>query len=510
MTSVFDTVCGRVRGRAPDRGVVAVLGIPYAEPPFGAGRFREPRPRRAWAGIRDCRDYGPVSPQSAELPGSPRWSPGDEDILTLNVWTPERGSAAEDRPLPVLVWIHGGAYTFGSSAQPDFDGSALARAGLVVVTLNYRVGFEGFGHVPADGETACPPNRGLLDQIAALEWVRDNIASFGGAPDNITVAGQSAGATSVACLMTMDGARGLFRRGIAHSAVGPVFAPELAAHLMREVAAEAGVPATHAGLAAASPLTLVQASDAVVDGYRQDPRSGHLSWDPVIYGPVADGHVLRADPLDLIAAGAAPDVDLLVCHTTQEYWLMDAVGSGAEVASEEELARFVQDFELPDSLTEGYRGLVPGAAVRDVHLAVYGDLTFGEYSNRLAAAHARTGGRTFMSRFARQRGGSGRAVYAWHCADVPFVFGNLAEENIHFLIGGPPAPADHRLSDRMVAAWAGFAATGDPGWEPVGDDTPGAIRIWGTADPAAGPDFWQDGEALRALWSAFVYRPRKP
>ncbi|MER6115945.1 carboxylesterase family protein [Streptomyces sp. NPDC001743] len=509
MTSVFHTVSGRVRGRPAVRGVVAVLGIPYAEPPFGADRFMDPRPRGPWAGVRDCVEYGPVPPQSAELPGAPRWSPGDEDVLSLNVWTPERAPGTEDRPLPVLVWIHGGAYTFGSSAQPDFDGTALARAGLVVVTLNYRVGFEGFGHVPADGEYVCPPNRGLLDQIAALEWVRDNIAFFGGAPDRVTVAGQSAGATSAACLMTMDGARGLFRRVIAHSAVGPVFAPELAERLGREVAAAAGVPPTHAGLAAASPQSLVRASDAVVDGYRRDPHSGRLSWDPVIFGPVADGRVLRADPLDLIAAGAATDTGLLVCHTTQEYRLMSAVGSCAGAATEEELSRFIEDFGLPESLSEGYRRLVPDASVRDIHLAVYGDLMFGEYSNRLAGAHARSGGRTFLSRFARQRGGTGPGVYAWHCADVPFAFGNLAEENIQFLIGGPPAPSDHGLSDRMVAAWAGFAATGDPGWEPVGDVPQDTVRVWGTAAPAAGPDFWQDVEALRALWSTFTYRPER-
>lgn len=508
--SVFDTVSGRVRGRAPNRGVVAVLGIPYAEPPFGADRFKEPRPRRAWAGIRDCLEFGPVSPQSAELPGAPRWSSGDEDILSLNVWTPERGNEAEDRPLPVLVWIHGGAYTFGSSAQPDFDGTALARAGLVVVTLNYRVGFEGFGHVPADGEDAGPPNRGLLDQTAALEWVRDNIASFGGAPDNVTVAGQSAGATAVACLMTMDGAQGLFRRAIAHSAVGPVFAPELAEHLMRKVAAEAEVPATHAGLAATSPQALVQAADAVSDGYRQDPHSGHLSWDPVIFGPVADGRLLRADPLALMAAGEASDVDLLVCHTTQECWLFDAVGSCAEVTTESEMALFAKDFGLPDSVPEGYRRSVPEASVREIHLAMYGDLMYGEYSNRLAAAHARSGGRTFLSRFARQRGGSEPGVYAWHCADVPFAFGNLADENVQFLIGGPPTPADHRLSARLVAAWAGFAATGDPGWQPLGDVSRDVIRIWGAAEPAAGPDFWRDGDALRELWSSFTYRPARP
>lgn len=499
MSSVYDTACGQVRGRAPVRDVVAVLAIPYAEPPFGENRFRAPRPRAPWPGVRDCTDFGPVAPQSAELPGAPSWAPGDEDVLSVNVWTPARAAG----PLPVLVWIHGGAYTFGSGAQPDFDGTALARAGLVVVTLNYRLGFEGFGHVPADSTDACPPNRGLLDQIAALEWVRDNIAAFGGAPDNVTVAGQSAGATSVVCLMAMEGARGLFRRAIAHSAVGPCFAPELAERVTARVAAEAGAPATGAALAATSPRALVRATDAVVEAYRREPHSGALHWDPVIYGPVVDGHLLRDDPLALIAAGAAPDIDLLVCHTTEEYWLMDAVGSSADVATAERLQRFASDFGLPGSLLGGYRALLPGASPYDLHLAVYGDLMFGEYSSRLADAHARAGGRAFLSRFDRRRGGGRSAVRAWHCADVPFAFGNLDEASVRFLIGGPPTPEDRRLADRMTAAWAGFAADGEPGWQPGSEH----VRTWGAPDASAPPGHWRDSAAVRALWSTYAYRP---
>ncbi|WP_143666853.1 carboxylesterase family protein, partial [Streptomyces sp. rh207] len=258
---VFTTKSGRVRGRRADRdlGIVAVLGLPYAAPPFGARRFRGPQPTEPWDGVRDCTAFGPVAPQSAELPGAPSWSPGDEDILTLNVWTPADGPG----DLPVLVWIHGGAYVFGSSAQPDFDGTALAGGGLVVVTLNSRLGFEGFGHVPdTDGDlpvpdthgdlpvpgadisaAAFPDNRGLLDQIAALEWVRDNISAFGGSPDRVTLAGQSSGATSVACLTVADRARGLFRRAVLHSAVNAFATVEQAARTTAEVAAAAGVPA---------------------------------------------------------------------------------------------------------------------------------------------------------------------------------------------------------------------------------------------------------------------------
>ncbi|KUH38749.1 MULTISPECIES: carboxylesterase/lipase family protein [Streptomyces] len=510
---VFQTTTGPVRGLRASADVVAVLGIPYAAPPFGADRFRAPRPARPWTEVRDCTAFGPVAPQSARLPGAPAWSPGDEDVLTVNVWTPARVGGR----LPVLVWIHGGAYTFGSSAQPDFDGTALARAGLVVVTLNYRVGFEGFGHVPADepdhaeaggpgdGTNAHPDNRGLLDQVAALRWVRDNIAAFGGDPGNVTVAGQSAGATSVACLMVMDRARGLFHRAIAHSAASPYATPGVAAATTREVAAAAGCAATARGLASTSPQALVAASDRVVDAYRNDPASGSRHYDPVLYAPVLDGDVLPTDPLARLAAGAARDVDLLVCHTTEEYWLLDAVGSSAKVTTDERLARFVEDFGLPDGLVAGYRAAMPHAPVLDVYLAVFGDLLFGEFTTRLAELHARGGGRVFRSRFDRRRLEPDRVVRAWHCADMPFAFGNLDCPHLEFLIGGPPTPADRELAGRMVRAWADFAATGEPGWPPA-DGSPAHAHVWTTDGTPAD----EVPTGVRDLWARVDFPLLRP
>lgn len=381
----------------------------------------------------------------------------------------------------MLVWIHGGAYVFGSSAQPDFDGTFLAGHGVVVVTLNYRLGFEGFGHVPAvDGEEACPDNRGLLDQIAALRWVRDNIASFGGDPGRITVAGQSSGATSVACLMAMDRARGLFLRAVAHSAVNACATPESAARTTAEVATAAGVPATYAGLASASPHALVEASDRVAEGYRRDPGSGHRHYDPAIYGPVAGVAGLAADPLTACATGASREVDLMVCHTVEEYWLLDAVGSCAKITTERQLAAFASDHRLPPSLLDGYRALMPGAPVSEIYLAVYGDLMFGEYSSRLAESHARAGGRAHLARFVHAARRTRKPVRAWHCADVPFAFGTLEDEDVHFLVGGSPGAADRELAGRMAQAWAAFAATGDPGWQRIGSGTDAAVRIWDT------------------------------
>ncbi|MFD6423667.1 carboxylesterase/lipase family protein [Streptomyces sp. NPDC060198] len=517
---VFTTRSGAVRGRPAERAplVTAVLGIPYAAPPFGPHRFREPRPVRAWGGVRPCLGFGPVAPQSAELPGAPGWQPGDEDILTVNVWTP--GGPGDS--LPVLVWIHGGAFAFGSSAQPDFDGAALAGLGMVVVSCNYRLGFEGFGHVPGAIPTArdggegaavdvdrCPDNRGLLDQIAALEWVRDNSAAFGGDADRVTVAGQSAGATSIACLMAVDRARGLFRRAVLHSAVNSCATAESAARTTEEVAAAAGVAATREALLAAPPQLLVAASEAVVEACRRNPAAGRRHHDPAIFGPVVDGTLLHADPLTAARTGspAAKDVELLVCRTTEEYTLFEAVGSSADIGTEALLGTFARDFGLSVALVRGYRDRAAGASVRETYLAIQGDLFFAEYSDRLAEAHARAGGTVFLARFDRGSGGSpARPVRAWHCADVPFAFGTLDDESVHFLIGGPPGDADRELAGRMMRSWADFAACGDPGWRKLvaGPGAGADVHHWRTRGEAGGrgpsPERAESGAARRALW----------
>ncbi|MFD9036361.1 carboxylesterase/lipase family protein [Streptomyces sp. NPDC059567] len=478
---------GTVRGTVVD-GLRVTLGIPYAAPPFGAGRFRAPMPARSWDGVRDRTRFGPVAPQSAELPGAPVWRADLEDVLTLNIWS----TADTSQPRPVLFWIHGGAYTFGSSAQPDYDGTALACAGLTVVTCNYRLGFEGFGHVPG-----FPDNRGLLDQIAALEWVRDNISAFGGDPENVTVAGQSAGGGSIACLMSSARADGLFHRAVTHSVPDAFFPPALAARLAREVAEAAGVAPTADGLLSATPQALVEASDRVVARYAGDPDSGFLHYDTVLYGPVLDGELLSRDPVEApTAEGAHRPVDLLVCHTTEEYWLMRQVGSMPPVTTDDGLDRFAADYGLPPDLVAAYRALMPGAPVLDVYLALAGDAVFTLPTVRLAEAHARAGGRTFLSRFDRRRIRSdGSPVRAWHAADVPFALGTLDATGVDFLTGGPADADDRALSRRMVDAWAAFAATGDPGWAPLADAAAPVVHVWDVPD-----DRTEGASAAHALW----------
>ncbi|MFC9063259.1 carboxylesterase family protein, partial [Streptomyces sp. NPDC057074] len=209
---VVSTEYGAVRGRY-ENGVAVFRGIPYAAPPFGPRRFRPPVAPEPWDGVRDAGSFGPTAPKPpyseafAQYLSDPA-IPGD-DCLNLNVWTPEPGPGAR---LPVLVWLHGGALTRGSSAVPVYDGATFARDGVVCVSINYRLGVEGYGLFPD-----APANAGLRDQIAALEWVRASIAAFGGDPDRVTVAGQSAGAISTGALLAAPRAKGLFRRAVLQS-----------------------------------------------------------------------------------------------------------------------------------------------------------------------------------------------------------------------------------------------------------------------------------------------------
>ncbi|APU14611.1 carboxylesterase/lipase family protein [Actinoalloteichus fjordicus] len=476
MDDLVATSAGRVRGIARSPEVLAFLGIPYAAPPFGADRFRAPRPAAGWAGVRDARSFGPVAPQSARLPGMPTWSPGDEDVLTVNVWT--RRPAADRPPSPVLCWLHGGAFTFGSAAQPDFDGTTLASAGLVVVTCNYRLGFEGFGRL-----AGFPDDRGLLDQLAALHWVRDEIAAFGGDPDQVTLAGQSAGATSAACLLGLPEARGLFRRVIAHSPVGVRFTRDAADDVAERIAAVAGLPSV-TRLSEASPQTLVAASDAVSAACRADPAEGRRYYDSVLYGPVpADGGadaLLAASPEEQLRTGLASDVDLLVCRTADEHWLLHAVDGVPSVVDEAGFADFVAAMGIPEEIVLGLRRRRPAASIVESYLDVFGEFVVGRPAARLIEEHVGAGGRAWSARFAR-RLGPGGPVPAWHNADLPFAFGNLDVPGAHFLIGGPPGEADRALSRRMTASWVGFATDGDPGWPAVPAAVgPSPTRIWQT------------------------------
>jgi carboxylesterase type B len=456
--AVIKTAHGAFRGSIAD-GAITFKGIPYAAPPFGARRLRPPQPVEPWSGVRDALTAGPMPPQ---LPYPPPWdaliperATVGEDCLNLNVWSPDRGSAG----LPVMVWIPGGMFEAGSGAT--YDGSRFARDGVVCVTINYRVGAEGFLYLP-DGDA----NLGLLDQVAALEWVRDNIVAFGGDPGNVTIFGQSAGAMSVGTLLSMPRAEGLFRRAIAQSGgAHQVMPAEAARKVAARLAERLGVAAIREAIAAVPVDGLLRAQAELKADLMAHPDPER--WGPEVvrdvlpWQPVIDGDVVPARPIDRIRAGAGRGIDLMTGWTTDE-WNFFLVPAGAiEQITADALAGVVASYGLPvDATLAAYRAGRPRAAAGDLLSAIQGDWVLHIPALRLAEAHAKSAAATYMYQFAWRSPQFNGRLGACHGADIAFVFDTLGDEAE--ALAGPSPPQE--LADAMHAAWVAFATTGNPGW----------------------------------------------
>jgi carboxylesterase type B len=452
---VVATAEGRVRGRVMD-GIAAFLGIPYAAPPFGANRFRAPAAPLPWDGVRHVRRYGPTVPKSSYpapydvLLADPS-IPG-EDCLNLNVWTPDPGGSG----LPVMVWIHGGTFLSGSGALGVYSGAAFGRDGVVCVTINYRLGVEGFAELEG-----APSNRGLLDQIAALAWVQRNIAVFGGDPDRVTVFGESAGAVSVTTLLAAD--RGLFRRAIAQSGAGNVaHDPADAALVARDLAARLGVKPTAEALAALDPAAILQAQASVAAEVAALPDPGRwgrtTAAAAMAFMPVLDGELLTRRPQDAIAAGAGAGVELLIGYTSEEFRPFLVATGRADLITPEVTATVLSWMGMDPALAGAYQAGRAGAAPADVLAAVLTDGLFRIPANRVAEGHAAAP--TWMYEFAWPT--PERGMGACHALELGFVFDNLHSPDVAALVGpNPPQP----LAAAMHRAWLDFATFGHPGWE---------------------------------------------
>ncbi|GIG59940.1 carboxylic ester hydrolase [Longispora fulva] len=453
--SEVHTTAGTVRG-SREPGLAVFRGIPFAEPPVGVLRLAAPRPARGWTGVRDAVSYGPPPPQAGAL-GMDALSqdPAADNWLTLNVWSPDTGA-----DLPVMVWIQGGGYVIGMSSLPEYDGARLARdGGVVVVTFNYRVGAEGFAQIEG-----APANRGLLDQVAALEWVRDNIRSFGGDPDRVTVFGESAGGGSVAALLAMPRAAGLFRRAIAQSVPGAFFTAELADDIAAACATELGLRPTVADLSTVTPAQLSAAGDAMTAKMGQGARRwGRAASRSIPFSPVVDGDVLPRTPWRALADGAGRDIELLVGHTRDEQRLFSLIEGILGQVTPEQSATALDTFAPGPDGARQYRDGFPDAGPEELYELVHSDWLFRMPSLHLAEAQVAGGGRAHLYELTWPAPGMGGALGACHGLDVPLVFGNLSSGQTAMLIGGP-SPEAEELSARMRGAWTAFAAQGDPGW----------------------------------------------
>jgi para-nitrobenzyl esterase len=452
-------------------GLLSFKGIPFAAPPVGERRWGAPEKPASWTGVRDARRFGAVAHQNrvqlSALSAMVIDGEQSEDCLTLNVWTP----ALDGKRRPVMVWIHGGGFTIGASSQALYDGSVLARRGdVVVVTVNYRLGPLGFirladvtgGRIPSSG------NEGMLDQVAALEWVRDNIAEFGGDPGNVTIFGESAGGMSVGTLLAMPSARGLFHKAIPQSGACHTGAPVARANRTAErVLSKLGVKSGDvAAIRALTPAQLLTGT-MLADGKTPDPELG------MAYQPVIDGtHVPRA-AIEMVAAGSASGVAVMVGSTLEEWKLFSLMDASLHKLDRNGLgARMSRRLtaEAADSVIDSYakargqRGESVTAA--DLFTAIETDRVFRIPGVRLAQVQPRHDERVYSYLFTWPSPAMGGVLGSCHALELGFVFGTNSIPGMSSFAG--TGPAAEKLATQMQDAWLAFARSGDPSIESVG------------------------------------------
>ncbi len=422
-------------------------GIPFARAPVGELRFGPPQPPEPWSGVRDATRFGPVSWQVPALallaPVGEEREHQSEDCLNLNVWSP----AADGGRRPVLVWIHGGAFVWGSGQTPWYDGTSFAAQGdVVVVTINYRLGPFGFLHLGgiAGAEYADSGNCGILDQIAALRWVRENIAAFGGDPERVTVAGQSAGSISVGMLLARPDARGLFRQAIMASGtpgVGLVNDPERADGRARALLAALQIPPAEWRRLLDVPAEALLAAAG--------PRTAGLGWLPVQAGPGLP---------EVLGRGDAAGIPLMVGTNRDEFNLY---GVDPAWAAMDDAALLRAAGPLHPRLHDHY---LAGRRGRDLMQAVM-DLTTDRvfwYPAQRAAALQSVHAPVWVYRFDWESRATGGALRACHALDTPFAFHTIEGPHGKLLTGESPDLLP--LARAFHAAWTGFVRDGDPGW----------------------------------------------
>ena len=472
--TIVTTTAGDVEGLT-ENGLHVFRGIPYAKPPVGDLRLRGPVDAEPWTGVRRAHEFGAWAPQADPVTTLTGQMPGrrDEDCLSLNVWTP-----GTDGTRPVMVWIHGGGFINGSGASALYDGSRLATRGdVVVVTVNYRLGVLGFLAHRELADDACggaAGNWGLLDQVAALRWVRDNVTAFGGDPGNVTIFGESAGGMSVADLLVMPSARGLFRRAIVQSGPPNATTIERAEAVAAKLVAELGV----ASVAALREVP----TDAILDAQATIVAERRAAGLPLV--PVVDGVSVPTPPLQALAGGAANGVDVMIGTNRDEAKMFMVADPANREPDEGVLRRRIEaifranDVEAsPDDVIDGYRSAraARGEPVdpRELWSAIETDRMFRIGSVRAADAVTAAGSRTHMYLFTWESPAMRGALGACHALEIPFVFGTLANPGMDKFAGSGPA-AD-RLSEQMMDAWLAFARTGDPNHD-------GAAVAWPTYD----------------------------
>jgi para-nitrobenzyl esterase len=472
--ALVNTKSGKVEGSYQD-GLYVFKGIPYAAPPVGELRWKPPQPVKPWGGVKQAKEYGSIAPQNPMEGGliMQNEQVQDEDCLYLNIWTPGLDNAKR----PVMVWIHGGAFTIGSGSDPMYDnGSLAARGDVVLVTINYRLGMLGFlnlkevtgGKIPATG------NEGLLDQVAALKWVKENIGAFGGDPANVTIFGESAGGMSIGCLLAMPAAKGYYHKGILESGVGSTAGPlDQAVDIAREFLKLVGIKGDD--VKALRSLPVKQLLDVEMKMRTKAAGPGEASKITVTT-PVIDGEVIPDVPTTVVRKGALKNVPLIIGTNLEEWKLFAMMQPDIGKIDHAEVARRLKAFIAADNvpgLIETYRkarekrGDSSGPA--DILSAIQTDLMFRMPAIQLVEAQRANSQPVYNYLFTWKSPVMGGIMGACHALEIGFVFGGYDDM---FCGSGPDAD---KLSECIQEAWIAFARTGDPSckctgkWPQYGD-----------------------------------------
>jgi para-nitrobenzyl esterase len=449
-TVIVRAPVGAVRGEAK-AGLHIFRGLPYAAPPLGPLRWKAPAAPSAWQGVRDARRFGPACFQPKPRAGSIYADPiaeMSEDCLSLNIWSP-----AEAYNAAVMVWIHGGSLTGGAGSETLYDGAALARGGLVVVTINYRLGVLGYlAHPGLSSESPdnISGNYGLLDQIAALGWVKRNIAAFGGNPEEVTIAGESAGALSVMYLMASPAARGLFRQAILESAY-MISTPELREKRFGEEPAEAlGVRlSTRLGIDGIAGLRAMDAATIT----ERAPSAGYLPFGTI------DGHVLRRQLVDVFDRGEQAHVPVLVGFNSGEIRSLRFLAPPAP-ATEAAYVAAIRD--RYGALADAFLRLYPSSDIPGSILAEPRDALYGWTAERVATKQVAAGEPAFLYFFDHGYPAADAAgLHAFHASELPYIFGT-ADRTPPAWPKLPATQEDQRFADAMGGYWASFVRNGIP------------------------------------------------
>ncbi len=450
MPLLVETRFGRVHGRL-DRGVTVFRGVPYAAPPVGSLRFKPPARLEPWPGVLDCREPGPAAPQNSPrlamlAPSAPAFAQS-EDCLRLDLAT----AGFDGVPRPVLVFVHGGGFAEGAAADPGTRGRRLARGGdLVVISLQYRLGALGFldpSELP-DGAGLREANLGLLDLIAALEWVREEIDAFGGDPHNVTLFGEGSGATAVACLLAAKSARGLYQRAILASGTLAIDTRADSTRRTREFLGALGLAKQDVRKLADLPIETLLEAQHRAGGFR----------------PTVDSQLLEAAPLEAARAGTLAPVPLLIGTNRDETRVLELVDPTVRKLDRKGVGERLRERGLAaaqvDAALAAYTTLRSSAAPADLFHAIETDRCFRIPALRLAEAVGALGAHAFVYEFAFSGVSAQGPIGAFHGLEQPFVFGTRRIHALGPLIeDGPEAKA---LSRRMREAWAAFARVGNP------------------------------------------------